>query len=113
MGKTGDDYCNICYAEGLKQGPCVKLTCGHIFHVDCLHQIIQKRWPGPRIVFGFLDCPDCKQRYDAPNNSLIQNELNEARKIEEEVKKKALERSKFEGLDKDPKLAAEPYHGDL
>lgn len=30
--QTGDDYCNICFVEGLIQQPCVKLKCGHLYH---------------------------------------------------------------------------------
>lgn len=31
-----DDYCNICWVEGLGAKPCISLTgCGHLFHYDC------------------------------------------------------------------------------
>lgn len=114
-GKKGDDYCVICYSEGYNQAPNVQLKCGHIFHVHCLHERIKKRWPGPRIVFNFLECPECKQRIEAPHCPSINNELVEVHKIEEEVFKKSLERSKFEGIDKDKRLndANDPYYGNL
>jgi hypothetical protein len=65
---------------------------------------VKGRWPGPRIVFGFLDCPGCKGKICAPNCEPLNKELMEAKKIEDEVIKKAVERSKYEGLEKDPRL---------
>ncbi len=90
--------------EGLNQAPSVLLKCGHIFHVHCQLERLKKRWPGPRIVFNFLHCSECKARIEAPQCIQIHNELKEAWKIEEEVRKKALERSKHEGIDKNPEL---------
>ncbi len=29
-GKIGDDYCSICYTEGLSAAPSVMTKCGHI-----------------------------------------------------------------------------------
>ena len=55
-----DDFCSICYAISLSQEPCVALGCQHVFHVGCLKEQIMKGYNGPRIVFNFLDCPDCK-----------------------------------------------------
>jgi len=55
-GQDADEYCPICYVEGLGVRPAVRLDCGHIFHVACIMQKIKQKWPGPRIVFGFLDC---------------------------------------------------------
>ena len=66
-GKTGDDYCSICYTEGLSAAPSVMINCGHITHVHCLMERLKKRWLTPRIEFGYLDCVDCKQRIDAPH----------------------------------------------
>ena len=40
----------------------------------------------------------------APNCPVLNHELQEGEKIEAEVNKKALERAKFEGIDKDPRL---------
>jgi hypothetical protein len=65
---------------------------------------VKKRWPGPRIVFNFLDCPSCKKRLDAPNCKPLVDEIAEVSIIEEDVHKKAMERAKFENLDKDPRV---------
>mmetsp|Transcript_7140 Transcript_7140/g.5405 ORF Transcript_7140/g.5405 Transcript_7140/m.5405 type:complete len:128 (+) Transcript_7140:109-492(+) len=61
-GKSCDDYCIICYTQGLGEAPCVQLQCQHIFHLECILTKVKNRWPGPRIVFSFLECPECKQR---------------------------------------------------
>jgi len=52
-----DDYCNICFCAGLGQAPCVHLECGHIFHIDCVKELVKKKYNGPRIIFNYLDCP--------------------------------------------------------
>lgn len=33
---SGDDYCNICFVEGLIAAPCIIAKCGHAFHFHCL-----------------------------------------------------------------------------
>jgi len=62
---------------------------------------VKGRWPGPRIVFGFLDCPGCKGKIKARHCPPLHAELSEAERIEEDVMKKAVERGKYEGLEKD------------
>jgi hypothetical protein len=39
---------------------------------------VKGKWPGPRIVFGFLDCPGCKGRIKAQNCPPLHAELMEA-----------------------------------
>jgi len=51
-----DEYCAICYIQGLGEKPCIQLECKHIFHLDCILFRLKKKWPGPRMVFNFLDC---------------------------------------------------------
>lgn len=38
-----NDYCTICYTEGLGSAPCVMLECGHVLHYHCLLTSIEKR----------------------------------------------------------------------
>ena len=76
---------------------------------------VKKGWNGPRIVFSFLQCPDCKQDIQAPHCPIMDAELQSAYKYRAEVVKKALERSKHEGIDKDARLKdpTDAYYGDL
>jgi len=37
-GRSGTDWCSICYAEPLRAAPVVTLACGHVFHHHCLHK---------------------------------------------------------------------------
>ena len=37
-----------------------QLKCGHVFHLHCAKMILEKKWTGPRITFGFSLCPICK-----------------------------------------------------
>ena len=76
---------------------------------------LKKRWLTPRIEFGYLDCVDCKQRIAAPHCPIVNTEIVESEKIEDDVKKKAFERGKFEGLDKDERLKkpGDPFFNDL
>ena len=64
--KNIDDYCTICWCSALGQEPSVILGCRHLFHVGCLKSLVQKQYNGPRIVFNYLDCPDCKERMKCP-----------------------------------------------
>lgn len=104
LDNNSEEYCTICYVAGLGEAPSVQLECKHIFHIDCILNKIKKRWPGPRIVFNFLDCPSCKRRIKADHCPRIKNELKEAEKIEDAVVKKAIERAKFENLHTNSRL---------
>jgi hypothetical protein len=73
--KNIDDFCSICYCSSLGQEPSLLLKCGHIFHVECVKNQVQKGYNGPRIVFNYLDCPDCKQRMDAPGCPSLDKEI--------------------------------------
>ena len=33
---TSDELCTICYTSELKEEPSVQLSCGHIFHANCI-----------------------------------------------------------------------------
>jgi hypothetical protein len=57
-----DAYCSVCYTEPLGQAPTVRLTCGHAFHYGCVKRILDGRWNGARMNFGFMGCPLCKVR---------------------------------------------------
>lgn len=73
-----------------------------MFHYHCLRTKLDKRWPGARITFGFLECPTCKGDIDAP---MLHSILEPMRQLREEIATKAVERLKIEGLDKDHRLS--------
>ena len=48
-------------AQGQIENLCIlQLKCGHVFHLHCAKVILEKKWAGPRITFGFSLCPICK-----------------------------------------------------
>ena len=70
-----DELCAICYTSELREEPCVKLNCGHIFHENCVLQLLQHRWNTLKISFAFMACPTCKQEITETNNPDINKEL--------------------------------------
>lgn len=103
-GQKDEDYCNICFICSLSDQPCIQLECGHIFHEECIISKIKMRWPGPRIVFYFCECPLCKKWMLCPYHLEITTMMGQVNSIYENIKSKALHRLKFEELDKDPRL---------
>ena len=110
-----DDYCPICYSASITQEPSVALNCGHVFHASCIKDQILKGYNGPRIIFNYLDCPQCKQRMKFPNNKDLQALIDKEEAFEKEVIKKTMERAKFEDLHKhkEERYKREPFNGDL
>ena len=45
----------------MNRPPMARLVCGHIFHHGCAKALLERRWNGPAISFGFADCPLCKR----------------------------------------------------
>jgi len=115
LGQTTEDYCTICYVQGLGEKPCVQLDCKHIFHFDCIMQKLSNKWPGPRIVFNFLNCSSCKKRIRAGYCEPLTKLVCECEDLEEDIKNKALQRAKFEDLDKEERLKnpADRYYNNL
>jgi len=61
QGINEDELCGICYTSELGSEACSKLSCGHIFHTNCLVSLLEHKWPTLRITFGFMACPSCNQ----------------------------------------------------
>mmetsp|Transcript_18614 Transcript_18614/g.26102 ORF Transcript_18614/g.26102 Transcript_18614/m.26102 type:complete len:576 (+) Transcript_18614:22-1749(+) len=95
--QTGDDFCNICWTEDLNSAPCVRLDCGHIFHYECIKTKLVNKWSGARITFSFLECPLCKALI-THNDPALKKILQPAMELYEVVKKKAVDRLEFVGL---------------
>eukprot|EP00002_Diphylleia_rotans_P039326 TRINITY_DN9099_c0_g1_i2.p1 TRINITY_DN9099_c0_g1~~TRINITY_DN9099_c0_g1_i2.p1 ORF type:complete len:433 (+),score=56.03 TRINITY_DN9099_c0_g1_i2:220-1518(+) len=94
-GSIDSDFCNICWVEELRQGPCIRLDCGHMFHYLCILNKLKQKWQGPRIHFTFLNCPLCNQRMRHPS---LEEHMKEFFLLEEDVKQKAHTRLIYEGL---------------
>lgn len=103
-GPTSGDYCAICYTEGLGNAPSVWLTCGHVLHYHCLTEGLSKRWVGPRITFKFAKCPSCNAWVDAPQNPVVNAQMQTILELYEDIKSKALKRLEFEGMHNDVRL---------
>eukprot|EP00756_Hemistasia_phaeocysticola_P041664 Hpha_TRINITY_DN16928_c2_g10::TRINITY_DN16928_c2_g10_i1::g.55423::m.55423/K10693/MYCBP2, PAM; E3 ubiquitin-protein ligase MYCBP2 len=100
--RSGRDWCSICYSEELRAAPVVTLCCNHTFHHECLRQRLLKKWPGPRISFGFLNCPECGHGIRHPAFSDL---LSEMWRFRNEVRIKAMQRLRHEKLDRDPAVS--------
>lgn len=99
-----DDYCPICYTSGLGDAPTIQPDCGHMCHVDCLLNRIKKKWPGPRITFSFCECPTCRKWTNAPLHPEISTIMKQVQDVFNDIRKKAVDRLKVDGLDKDKRL---------
>ena len=95
--QDADDMCMICFTEALSAAPAIRLACDHIFHLHCCRTVLSRRWFGPRITFGFSQCPICKSDMA---HDVLQDLLAPIVLLFEDVKRKALMRLEYEGLDK-------------
>ena len=72
---TSDELCSICYTCELKEEPSVQLTCGHIFHANCILELLKHKWATLRITFAFMSCPSCKQPIQVEHVDEIADEV--------------------------------------
>jgi E3 ubiquitin-protein ligase MYCBP2 len=54
-----------------------------IFHFHCIKTILERKWLGARITFGFAGCPICKQKVNHP---MLKDFTNPIWELHEEVK---------------------------
>lgn len=97
LRQDADDMCMICFTDALYPIPSIQLNCGHVFHHHCCLAVLEKRWVGPRITFGFKNCPICKAKIQHLSLKWL---LDPIEVLYEDVKKKALMRLEYEGLSK-------------
>uniref|UniRef100_H3A1N3 RCR-type E3 ubiquitin transferase n=1 Tax=Latimeria chalumnae TaxID=7897 RepID=H3A1N3_LATCH len=105
LKQDADDMCMICFTEALSAAPAVQLDCSHVFHLQCCRRVLENRWIGPRITFGFLACPICKNTVNHPR---LKDLLDPIRQLYEDVRKKALMRLEYEGLHKSVRFYNDP-----
>ena len=103
--QNSEEYCSICYTESLGSAPVVKTKCGHYYHHHCIISKLKKKFVGPKITFGYAECSQCKNWLEFPNNPDLQILAKESYDLYNTIDKMLLERMKFEGLDKDPRLS--------
>jgi hypothetical protein len=96
-GTTYQDSCAICMTDELRASAIVQVECGHFFHVACTRKKIQTGYNGARISFEFQNCPLCNAKIRHP---VLDAHTEKIDKLEKIIAAKALERLKFEGLDK-------------
>ncbi|XP_067264968.1 E3 ubiquitin-protein ligase MYCBP2 isoform X18 [Chanodichthys erythropterus] len=97
LKQDADDMCMICFTEALSAAPAIQLDCSHVFHLRCTRRVLENRWLGPRITFGFMSCPICKNKI---NHSVLKDLLDPIKELYEDVRRKALMRLEYEGLHK-------------
>eukprot|EP00094_Tigriopus_californicus_P010528 TCALIF_10156-PA protein Name:"Similar to MYCBP2 E3 ubiquitin-protein ligase MYCBP2 (Homo sapiens)" AED:0.02 eAED:0.04 QI:14/0.77/0.5/1/0.88/0.8/10/0/4914 len=97
LRQDADDMCMICFTEALSPVPSILLECGHVFHYHCCVTVLEKRWIGPRITFGFRNCPICKSKIE---NESLRKFLDPIDHLYDDVRKKSLMRLEYDGLTK-------------
>ena len=86
----GGELCAICFTSELEEEACVQLGCGHIFHANCVLQLLQHRWNTLKISFAFMACPSCKQEIQDVGCPEIDSELQILRDLRAQIEKMAL-----------------------
>ena len=71
MGCAEGELCGICFTSELSEEPCVRISCGHVFHAECLYMMLTHRWTTKKITFGYLDCPACKQEISMSEYQMV------------------------------------------
>lgn len=104
FSQEASDMCMICYTEPLSSIPSIQLDCSHVFHFHCCQKILEKRWNGPRITFGFRNCPICKYQI---SHVELKPQLGPIELLYRDVEEKALMRLEYEGLAKSEAIMAE------
>ena len=99
-----DEYCTICWTSELGSEPCIKLGCGHVFHVNCIKSILENKWTSFRITFAFLNCPSCKQEMDVSHCPALKKSFDKVMQIKSKVIELAMKRAEYEGIFKDKRL---------
>jgi len=99
-----EELCNICYTCELREEPCVQLKCGHIFHANCIIELLKHKWTSLRITFAFMSCPSCKTPIEADHVDEIVEEIEKLTLLRSELQVKAMKIAKSQGLDRDERV---------
>jgi E3 ubiquitin-protein ligase MYCBP2 len=87
------------------------LGCTHTYHAGCVRQLLENKWVGARITFGFMQCPLCKKDMQHPYTKDLMDVFTE---LLEDVQRKCLVRVKYEGLEEHADIITpgSPYFND-
>mmetsp|Transcript_29171 Transcript_29171/g.36202 ORF Transcript_29171/g.36202 Transcript_29171/m.36202 type:complete len:282 (-) Transcript_29171:760-1605(-) len=101
---THDELCTICYTCELREEPSVMLGCGHVFHANCIVELLKHKWATLRITFAFMSCPQCKQPIEANHVYEVAAEIEKLMILRSELQVKAMKIARSQHLDKDERL---------
>ena len=102
-GVNADDMCRICYTYELGAEACSRLSCGHIYHTNCLINQLKAKWSTLYYTWRFMNCPECNQEISLTRLSKpIAAELGPLIGIKKKVQAIALESAQRQGLLDDP-----------
>jgi len=88
----------------------VQLNCGHVFHKDCIVQLLKSKWHTLKINFGFMACPACKAPIDSIDCEEAQEEVTKLMELKNKVEKEAVQVAERQGLIDDERLVTPEDH---
>lgn len=89
LGTTAD-LCSICFTSELGAEPVARLGCGHLFHAECVQNLMKHKWSTLRINFDFLSCPTCKKPISSLRNvPQLKEPLRKLFELKSEIVQKA------------------------
>ena len=98
-GVNENELCTICYTQELGEDACSRLSCGHVFHTNCVIQLLKHKWATLRITFAFMSCPSCKQEIELKGlSNPIAAELGPLLGLKKIVEEQALVNAKDQGI---------------
>lgn len=56
-----------------------------MFHFRCVQRLLEVRWNGPRITFGFCECPICRSSWVDSKVSVLKDLLKPIAALYKEV----------------------------
>lgn len=86
-GDIKNEECYICMTDELFRGPCIKLDCGHIFHLVCIKGRFENKYGTQHINLNYTYCPTCYFRISHPYIEKMYSEYEKStsRKIEKKA----------------------------
>ena len=70
------------------------MGCGHVFHANCVIELLKHKWTSLRITFAFMSCPSCKAPIKADHVDEILDEVNKLLDLRSSLQVKAMKIAK-------------------